>query len=482
MTEQSIDDVEQRFLDLRKEYTSEQWRDFKMLLVKVEELVETDVPLAYRLMQRVKNLDPSSANRKRLRELKNILLVKHPELMSLSSVEQSRSSQALNKIEDTLLKGKHKLQNSDFKMLLKPLFVFVVIPFLLFAFYQIFWASERFESRTQLILKQPDGAATLDPALALLSGFGSTSFGDDNELLKAYILSSDMIDFLQHKIALKEHYSSNKYDFYSRLSSDATKEDLHKYFSKHVRIEIDAKSSVLSIFVQGFEPDFVNQLAAHIVQRAEWYINEIGHNLAKEQLLFVQKEHQLSEKRLQDAKRVLLAFQREHDLLDPEAEGMALQRITYSLEGEIAIKQAELNALLSAMSEQAPAVLQAKAQLNSLNQELIQQRSRLTKSGKVGEGSENSSVSVSEILSRFSDLKIDLELALSAYSSSQVSLEKSRIEAYRQLKYLVVVESPTLPEESSYPKVFYNLTLFLTIALMLFLIGRIIAATVKELR
>jgi capsular polysaccharide transport system permease protein len=90
--------------------------------------------------------------------------------------------------------------------------------------------------------------------------------------------------------------------------------------------------------------------------------------------------------------------------------------------------------------------------------------------------------SVGEILAQFADLKINLELALKAYTASQVSLEKSRIEAYRQLKFLVIVESPTLPEDSTYPKVFYNLALFLAVVMMLFLIGRIILATVKELR
>jgi capsular polysaccharide transport system permease protein len=85
-------------------------------------------------------------------------------------------------------------------------------------------------------------------------------------------------------------------------------------------------------------------------------------------------------------------------------------------------------------------------------------------------------------VARFSDFKINLELALQAYTSSQVSLEKSRIEAYRQLKYLVTVESPTEPQDAKYPEVLYNTSLFLAITLMLFGIGRIVIATVSELR
>lgn len=482
MVQQTIEDVEKRFLDLRKDYTKLQWNDPKILSLKVDSLASSDLPLAYRLMQRVKNLAPNSESRKKMAGLKAKLSLEHIELLEISSDQTGRKERTLVKINRVLDTAKTTADSKYMQVLIKPFSLFVLIPFFLLAFYQLIWASERYESRTQLILKQPDGMATMDPTMAFLSGFGSTSVTNDNELLKAFILSVDMIDYLERTIQLRSHYKNSKYDMFSRLTDSATKEDLHAYFVSHVSIEIDEKSSVISILAQGFEPDFAHLLAKTIVQRAEWYINEIGHNLAKEQLRFIQKEHQVTESRLQEAKNVLLSFQRKHDLLDPEAEGMALQQITYSLEGEIAKKQAELRALSSGMSAEAPAVMQVQTELTSLTDELESQRSRLTQNEKAPFNNGFEDETVGEILAKFSDLKIDLELALQAYASSQVSLEKSRIEAYRQLKYLIIVESPTLPEESSYPKVFYNLTLFLVVSFMLFLIGRIVIATVNELR
>jgi capsular polysaccharide transport system permease protein len=168
--------------------------------------------------------------------------------------------------------------------------------------------------------------------------------------------------------------------------------------------------------------------------------------------------------------------------LDPEAEGMALQQISYELEGQITAKKTELIALTTSMTEAAPLVLQARAELDSLTQQLSSERNRLTENGNNTSGDKVNSMGVGQILAKYSDYKIDLELAVQGYTSSLISLEKSRIEAYRQLKYLVVVELPTLPEDAGYPKVFYNLALFLTLALMLFGIGKIIIATVEELR
>jgi capsular polysaccharide transport system permease protein len=304
------------------------------------------------------------------------------------------------------------------------------------------------------------------------------STNNDTELLKTFIESMDMIQYLQTSLDLKAHYSSNEIDVFSRLSSNATNEELLEYFTQRLNIEIDELSGVLELRVQGFSPDFSQELAKHIVERAEWYINKISNNLAQAQLLFVKGEHQKVEQKLQKAKTKILDFQREYNLLDPEAEGSALQQITYKLESEIASKKAQLRTLMSGMSETAPAVVQLKEELSSIQKQIAIERERLTNN----HSSTSDKQGVGEILAQYSNYKIDLEFALQAYSASQVSLEKSRIEAYRQIKYLVLVESPILPQDAKYPEVQYNLTLALVLLLMLFGIGKVVTATVNELR
>ncbi|MFT5712406.1 MAG: capsular polysaccharide transport system permease protein [Glaciecola sp.] len=480
MTENSIHDLEERYLALKNRSTTNEWRDVGFLEQKVDTLMDQDTPLAFRIMQRLKNLDPSPERIAKLAKLKEKLTQSSPEFLTASSTHSTNSDNKPSVFMSLSKKMGFETTSLTGDILRKPIVVVVLVPFLIFAFYQIVWASDRYESRTQLIVKQPDGMSTLDPSMALLSGFGVSSGGNDNELLKAHILSNDMMEYLQKEVDLKEHFEDSAYDFFSRLSGSASREDKLEYYQSLVKVENDDVSGVMKILVQGFEPDFTERLAQKIVARAEWYINEIGHNLAKEQLSFVHKEHAIIEKKLQSAKKQLLAFQRQHNLLDPEAEGMALQQISYSLEGEIAVKKAQLRTIQSGMSDNAPLVLQAQAELNSLVKQLESERKRLTH--KPSDATDAGNLSVGEILGKFSDLKIDIELALQAYTSSQISLEKSRIEAYRQLKYLVVVESPTLPEEARYPDVVYNLSLFLAVALMLFIIGKIILATVEELR
>ncbi len=369
-------------------------------------------------------------------------------------------------------------------LLQRPLISFVAIPVLLFSFYQGLIASDRYVSQAKLIVKEPDSSSTLDPSMALLSGFGVGSSSSDTELVKAYINSNDMLEYLQETMNIEAHYASDDFDVFSRLESNASRETLRRFFEKHVSVVIDEKSQVLQIGVQAFEPEIAYSINSAIVQRAEWYINEIGHKLAKEQLQFVQQEHQVVDDRLRETKAELLAFQRRHSLLDPQAEGMAFQQITYTLEAEIAAKRTQLRLLRSSMSENAPMVVQAQTELASLEDQLLNERARLTQqdNGNPSLPKDEQNLSVSEVLAKFGEYKIDMELALNAYAASQVSLEKSRIEAYRQLKYLVTVEAPTVPEEAVHPERLYNISLFLAVNLMLFGIGRILLATVRELR
>ncbi|TRY30765.1 lipopolysaccharide biosynthesis protein [Aliiglaciecola sp. M165] len=473
-------ELEKRLLEFKRSIADSEWSNEVYLKQKIESFEEKDVELAFRIMQRVKVLNPSDENQRKLQQLGAKALESNPDLKSISTVEKVKklsSKSVVNKLSlsESLLKLKGRLG-----LIKRPFYLFVLLPFLILTVYFVLIASPRYESQTKFIVKEPDGLATLDPAMAVLSGFGVQSSNLDTELVQAFINSNDMMNYLEERIGFRTHFSDSDQDFFSRLSSNASIESQFAYFLKRIEVEIDQDSQIISVFAQGFDPVFAKKMTEAILERAEWYINEIGHLLAKEQMAFVMGEHELVEKKLQGAKSRLLDFQRQHAILDPEAEGLARQQITYQLEGSIAAKRAEVNSMLSSMSNTAPAVVQAVSQLNGLIEQLKAERAKLANSDSL-ENNLNQ-LSIGEILAKFSDYKIDLELALQAYAASQVSIEKSRIEAYRQLKYLVVVESPTTPENDKYPDIFYNLSLAFALLLMLFGIGKIIIATVEELR
>lgn len=355
--------------------------------------------------------------------------------------------------------------------------IIVIIPNLTFISYQTLVATPRFESRTQVIVEQPDNNSTLDTGLALLSGFGVSKHNQDTQLVKAYILSQDMLNHLQQVLSIREHYSMTDADRFSRLKAGSSQEEFYQYYLDRVRVEIDEKSSVVSIFAQAFSPDMSLKISQAIKDKSEWFINNIGHQLAEAQLRFIKNEYELAQDKLQENKLKLIAFQREYNLFDPKQDTMAISQISYGIEGKIAEKSAELKALKSIMDKTSPRVMALENEISALSQQLELEKLRL-----VGERKGKDSLSLNEILNQYSALKIDLEMALSAFTSTTISLEKARIEAYRKIKYLIVVESPRIPEDSQYPKVIYNISLLFMMSMVLFGIIRIVSATVRELR
>lgn len=475
--------AESELATFRKGIREEEWSDVNFLLEKAEELYDVNIELSHLILLRAKEIRPKGpVIIKRLKKYKG-------KLVNIASVVEPNTNKITTKVTQADVVNEQNVEAKKTSFLLnirdfckRPIVLTVLLPWLLFTIYIVVIATPRYESQMKVLVQQPDGMATMDASMAILSGLGVSSGNTDPQLVKAYIYSNDMLEYLEDKLEVKAHFSNENIDKFSRLSDDASKEVGFGYYQKQVQVEVDEASQIVSVYVRAFDPDYALLLSEEIVNRAEWYINSIGHQLANAQLQFIEGEHQRVENRLQEAKKRLLAFQQQYNLLDPEAEGAALSQITYTIESQIATTHAELRALQSTMSDQAPQVVMAQAKLDALYEQLNLERERLTEQ-RGGELSQSNpeGLSVSQLLARFTDYKVDLELALAAYTSSQVSLEKSRIEAYRQLKYLIKVESPTKPEENKYPQVIYNLALVAAVLLMLFGIGKIVVATVKEL-
>ena len=473
MNNYDLEQIEKKFAELKKKANEKQWNDpyyFRDLAFKYE---KENVGLSFRLMQRAHNLKPDGPIiNEKLESYRQQLpkqLVLGQEMVEENPVEQTEKLDFYPTNISTIFDSIKRLLSKH------SFFVFVFFPSLLYFLYGSIWETERYESRSKIVVKQPDTTSTLVPELALLGGVSSGANSQDAFLLKEYILSYDMLKYLDSSLNVKSHYTNGNIDVFTSLSKEAMSEEFLEYYQSMVKIEVDSTSGVVSIYVKAFDADFAKQMSRLILQMAEEFINSISQQLAKSKLEFVNKEHELASSKLNRAQNSLLEYQQKHELLDPESEGAAMQSITFKLESEIAAKRAELNAYNKFMSRNSPEVIQAENVLQGLEQQLNDERKRLA----VENGS---APSVSSKLITYSQLKIEVELALQSYSATLVSLESARVEALQQIKYLVKIENSTLPESTSYPKSGYNTVLFAVILLLLYGTGRIIVATILELK
>ncbi|MDN3683980.1 hypothetical protein QW180_08560 [Vibrio sinaloensis] len=81
-------------------------------------------------------------------------------------------------------------------------------------------------STSQIIVKQPDSASTMDPSMALLSGLGVKPTNEDIQLVQFYITSYDMFNKLNSDLDLVDHYKAEGWSSITRFYEASNKEQV----------------------------------------------------------------------------------------------------------------------------------------------------------------------------------------------------------------------------------------------------------------
>ncbi len=348
--------------------------------------------------------------------------------------------------------------------------VIVVLPLLLATLYLGLIASERYVSNTTFMIERSDGASSIVDGLNLF-GMAPQS-GNDQKILENFIKSPDMLSFLDNELQLRKHYVASG-DWFSSLSASANYDQFLQYYQEHINIRLNDSNGLLELEVQGFTPEFAQQLALLVLQRSESFVNEISHNMATEQQAFVQKEVGLNEDKLRDATSRVIRFQNKYGILSASEEGAALTGVLNELQAELVRNRAELQTLSSYLNGSSSQVVTLKQRIRALEKQLSVEKKRLTDDGRT---------SLNDLAARQQELQLELDLATKAYSSALIALETTRTEASRKLKQLVVISSPYIAEEAKYPRVLYSLVNLFLVLLMVFGLARMGYATVKEHR
>ncbi|QFH48247.1 sugar transporter [Leclercia adecarboxylata] len=389
----------------------------------------------------------------------------------------NKASGMMRKLHKLKTKPKHFLvdssgfrlaQRSWKKSLNLGSFMWVVACFAVAVLYFGLIASDRYVSRAELVVKQADQIKMLPEALSML-GIGGSNH-EDILLIQDYLKSPDLLAKLDKELGLKAHYQSHEVDYFSRLPADVSREQFIEYYRNHLTLRLDDISGVLTIEFQAFDPAYGQRVVGLMLKESEGFINKLGHQVALEQLAFVEKEVDRAYQRVQDEKAKVLAFQNSHQLISPESTSTARLGVVSQIEGELARQQAQLKQLQSYMKETAPAVISVKARVEALTEQLEQEKARLTGTDKDA---------MNEVTASYMDVKTQATLAADLYKSGLISLEQARVEAYRKLKHLLVVSQPTLAEDAEYPRRLYNLA---TIGVLLCLLYGLIVMGLATLR
>lgn len=348
-------------------------------------------------------------------------------------------------------------------------FALVLLASILVVGYYTIVASPRYATNTQFVVKE---AGSNEAALMGIAALGTTSSAmRDALIIKEYVESREMAVSLDNAIGLKAHYQNDEWDVLSSLSESATVEDYVEFYKNHISVRHDELSDIVHIEVQAFTPEYSLLLGQTLLEKSEQFINSLGDKMAKEQLAYAQKEVERLYTNMKNQQQQLVLFQNNNELYNPEQQGSAMLTAIGNLQAQIIGAQAKLKEMIAVMRDDAAEVKSQRILIKSLQQQLNEEQGKLTSDDQK---------SLNQITANFQEIKLNTELATGLYQAGLSSMEVVRADAYRKLKHLLIVQHPAQPETDQYPRRIYSIFTWFVSLLIVYLLGRLIWAIVKE--
>ncbi len=309
------------------------------------------------------------------------------------------------------------------------------------------YASGRYVSEAVFFVQNTDTAGAGDTGDILSMFSGNAGNKTDQLVLREYLLSVDMLKKADKKLHLREHYSDPKNDFFSRMWFKSIETEwFYRYFMNRVGVYYDEFSGVVRLRAEAFDSETAYQLASFLVSEGESFMNRVSHEIADEQVVFLEKQVDLARQELLKANQNLLSFQNRKNLSSPTAEVEGYQKLILDLEKQKSELTIRINSLPPALAGGNQLALTLKNNLEAVETQLSRVRGLLTSNG---------STALNELVEQEQLYKMDVEFKKEIYSSALTGLVKGQMNAARLIKHVSVIQAPSKPEYAMKPDRIY---------------------------
>jgi capsular polysaccharide transport system permease protein len=332
----------------------------------------------------------------------------------------------------------------------------VILPSFLGAIYYAFVASDRYVASAGFAIRGMDTGISGDliGAVTGLASIGSTT--SDSYILLKYFKSRDLVERLAQDFSFDEVYRRNDVDYFSRLGADTDIEYVVDYWRKRIHTTFDSTSSIITFEVEAFSPELADQVANRVLDYGRELVNQLSSRAREDALSYAQGEVERSELRLKTALDALRMFRNTEGSIDPAGAARIQLELIGGLERELAGVKARISALEGSVASDAPSMRNLRRQAEAIESQIAFQRREIgeNEGGVAG-------TALTGQLAAFETLEVERTFAQQALSSALISLEKARVEADRQQRYLAVYSAPALPQVALYPRRILNSFLIL---------------------
>jgi capsular polysaccharide transport system permease protein len=391
-------------------------------------------------------------------------------------VLERRPSTVPDVVDGDLLHEPQARTKAAIPPILLSFILLVVVPAAAISFYFAFLASDQFtaEARFAVRTAEPSGTASIG------EGSSSSSVGlpaldsQDAEVIASYIRSRTIIDDLSKMIDIRAIFSRPEADFWARLPSNASKEDLDLYWLKMVGTYIENSSGIVTLKVRAFRRDDALKLAQLILQVSETLANSLSTRARADTMRRAEIEVQRADVQMREALAELGRYRDKEGFIDPVKTATDTSKLLTQVLGE----KIRLETLLytgKQTNPNSPTLSPLEAQVAGVDQQIAKLRAQIA-----GGDAQNRNLAAS--LVRFEEIEVKRQFAESIYTFARNGLDRARQAAERQSIYMSVFVPPALPQDYSYPsRITFSILSSVTLLIM-WSIGAMIWASVLDHR
>lgn len=356
--------------------------------------------------------------------------------------------------------------------------VCVVLPTIGAAIYYAFFASSQYSVEWRFAVRDTSTAASTSSAasgLTALLGVSSSSSTLDNFMVTEYIKSRQAVEDLEARIGLIARYSKPSIDFWSRFDGALPLEKFVNYWRYMVTASFDTITGTAIAEVRAFSPEDAYLISKTLVSLCEDLVNEVVQRPQREAVLYAEAEVKRAEKRLKEIRAEMTEYRNKEAVIDPNtnvvlsnatlASALRAQLAQYQTD-LIAMQQGGLAKNASQIQSMRVRIKATQDQLRDIEQEVSRPR----------EGSRP----LSDVVSRYEQLTLELQFAQNMMTSTFQSLEQARSNAMAKRIFITPFVHPNKPQSSTYPDRVVAVLIVAGACMLLWTVALLLGRSIRE--
>ena len=209
-------------------------------------------------------------------------------------------------------------------------------------------------------------------------------------------------------------------------------------------VSVDAKTSLIKVSAKTKDPVLSRDIANSAVNLIQEDLKQRVLSSSGKNILLLEQQVFEQEKKVRAAQDKMTAYQRKNRLISPQAQSSGGLQLYQGLIQQKIMLEIEISRLQSALSDENPKLVSARAQLDAIKKQISDYE-------KTGSGTGPSMNEAPAALMEFANLTAELELATKIYGGLLSSLESLRFQDASEKLFVEVIDTAVAPEKKSEP-------------------------------